>query len=69
MKKVICVTGGSDGIGRAIAKHFSKDYTVVALARNAEKLNQISKNYGVKCYALDVTNFEQVEDVMSHIIA
>lgn len=69
MKKVICVTGGSDGIGRAIAEHFSKEYTIVALARSEEKLKTLQREFGVKGYVLDVTDSCQVEDVMSHIIA
>ena len=69
MKKVICVTGASDGIGRAIAEYFSQDYTVVAISRNEEKLKKLQEKTGVKYYALDVTNFEQVQTIMSRIIA
>ena len=69
MKKVICVTGASDGIGRVISEHFSKDYTVVAISRNEKKLKELQSKTGVVYYVCDVTNSGQVEDAMSRIIA
>lgn len=69
MKKVICVTGGSDGLGRAIAEYFSKTDTVVVLAQNEEKLKNLQKSTGVNYYVCDVRNSTQVESIMSRIIS
>lgn len=68
MKRVICVTGASDGLGRAVAVHFSKTDIVVALSRNEEKLKELQNEYGIKYYVCDVTNSAQVESVMHDII-
>jgi 3-oxoacyl-[acyl-carrier protein] reductase len=46
-KKVAFVTGGSRGIGAAIVRRLAKDgFHVMAVARNAEKLNQLCQTIG-----------------------
>ena len=69
MKRVICVTGASDGLGKAISEHFSKTDIVVALARNEKKLKEMQDVFGVKYYVCDVTNSAEVERVMKDIIS
>ncbi len=69
MKRVYCITGASDGLGKQLAIHFSKTDIVICLSRNEEKLKILSENYGVKYYVCDVTKKEQIECAMSRIIA
>ncbi len=45
-KKTIWITGGSTGIGKALAIKFAnKGWNVAVSARRAELLDELSKNY------------------------
>ena len=67
--KVIWITGGSTGIGKAIAIKFSKNGWDVAIsARRLELLDEISKqNQNVFSFPLDVTNKDNCHKVFSEI--
>lgn len=55
-KKNILITGASQGIGLAIAKHFAKNHNVYVVSRNEEKLKQLCKENSFAGYfALDLT--------------
>lgn len=55
-KKNILVTGASQGIGLAIAKHFAQNHNVYIVSRNEEKLKQLcEENNFAGCFALDLT--------------
>ncbi len=69
MKRVICVTGASDGLGKAIVEHFSKKDYVFAIARNKTMLEKLSKETGCGYFVADVTKPAELETVMSHIIS
>ena len=40
MSKVIVITGGSEGLGKAIAKRLIKDNKVIIISNNEEKLKK-----------------------------
>ena len=74
MKKVALITGGSSGLGYALAELLGKQgYTIVILARNQEKINKAVSTLGAmnitaKGISCDITNeaglkkaFEQVK--------
>lgn len=67
--KTIVITGGSDGIGKALAEDLSSDYNVVILARNEDALKDIAERSGVNYFICDVKNAEQVKDVFEEIMA
>ena len=57
-KKTIWITGGSTGIGKALALKFaSKGWDVAISARRTELLNEISNIHeNISAFPLDVTN-------------
>ena len=64
MARVAIVTGGTRGIGRAIAESLQSDgYTVVAnYAGNEEKARAFTDETGIAAYRFDVGNHQEVID-------
>jgi NADP-dependent 3-hydroxy acid dehydrogenase YdfG len=73
-KKVVVITGGSSGIGAAIAKRMAKEGAIVALAaRREDKLkkvcDEIAATGGKASYfVVDVTAREQVADMVGKVV-
>lgn len=67
MKKVIVITGGSDGLGKAIAKKLS-DNEIIILAHNVEKLIKVSKELSCDYMLCDVSDYNQVDSTIKSII-
>ncbi len=66
----ILITGASSGIGKEIAIQLSKNNTVIAVARNAEQLNLLSKQTGCTAEICDISDannckrlFEKYNDI------
>lgn len=64
------ITGGSAGIGLELAKVFLKDYDLILVARNLEKLEKVkalllkeSPNRSISIYSIDLTSSSQREDL------
>ena len=68
-KKTIWITGGSTGIGRALAIKFaSKGWNVAVSARRVELLNELSNSYEkISAFPLDVTDKSKCEEVFNEI--
>ena len=58
--KIIVVTGGTKGLGKAIAEAFARENTVIILSRRAEDNGETS-------FACDVGNSERVREVFARI--
>ena len=69
--KVIWITGGSSGIGKALAYKFADEGWQVALsARREELLNEISKsNNNIHSFPLDVLDVEKCKEVLNKIVS
>ena len=66
MSKVILITGGSSGIGKAIGEFLHhKGFTVYGTSRNPEKIT----NSVFPLLALDVRNSESIKDAVAKVIA
>lgn len=66
MNKVVLITGGSSGIGKAIGEFlFHKGFTVYGTSRNPEKIT----NSVFPLIALDVRNTESIADAVEKVIS
>ena len=68
MKKVIVITGGSDGLGKTLTESLSKENEVIILATNEEKLIKVANNNNCNYKVCDVCNYFQVEQCINEII-
>ena len=68
-KKTIWITGGSTGIGKALAIKFSnKGWNVAVSARREELLKELSNQYeNISAFTLDVTDKEKCSEVFNKI--
>ena len=68
-KKTIWITGGSTGIGKALAIKFAvMGWNVAISARRAELLNELSNSYeNISGFPLDVTDKEKCKEVFNEI--
>ena len=69
-KKTIWITGGSTGIGKALAIKFSNEgWNVAISARRENLLKEISDRYeNISSFPLDVTNRDQINNVFKNIL-
>ena len=68
-KKTIWITGGSTGIGKALAIKFAnKGWNVAVSARRVELLDELSSNYeNISSFPLDVTDKGKCIEVFNQI--
>ena len=68
-KKTIWITGGSTGIGKALAIKFaSKGWNVAVSARRSELLDELSNSYeNISGFPLDVTDKEKCKEIFYNI--
>jgi len=65
--KTIVITGGSDGLGKALAETFAPENNVIILARNEAALHKIALEADCSYYVCDVRDAAQVADVFARI--
>src|SRR5690349_20866200 len=67
--KTILISGGSHGLGKALAAHYAKDNTVVILSSNKEKLQNTAQEIGCEYEVCDVSNWESVHTAVQNILS
>lgn len=68
MSKVIVITGGSEGLGKAIAKRLIKDNKVIIISNNEEKLKKTATEIQCDYVVCDVINYKQIENAIDTIL-
>jgi len=68
MKNII-ITGGDDGLGKAIAKLLSDKNNIITISKTEENAMRISKEIpSAECYACDITKSDEVDKTIKTII-
>lgn len=68
MKKVIVITGGNSGLGKATAKILAKKHKVIILGKNVKEVEETTKELKCDGIICDVTDIEQVKNTFAQII-
>ena len=69
MSRNIIITGGDDGLGKAIAKLLSEKNNVITISKTKENAMRISKEIPkAECYTCDITNPDEVNNTIKTII-
>ena len=69
MMKNIIITGGDDGLGKAIAKLLSEKNNIITISKTEENAMRISKEIpNAECYTCDITKSYEVDKTIKTII-
>lgn len=68
MKKVIVITGGSDGLGRTLAEFLSEKNDVIILSPNKEKITGVADSINCDYQVCDVTDYKNIEGSITNIV-
>ncbi len=64
----ILISGGSDGLGKALAAKLSPNHQVIILSHNEEKLKQVSLEINCDYVSSDVTDYPSLEQAVGQVI-
>lgn len=68
MKKIILISGGSSGLGKAIAKELSADYEVIIFSHQKDEVRQAAEEIGCDYEIADVTDYQAVQQLVQNVI-
>lgn len=68
MKKVIIISGGTDGLGKTIASVLSPKNTVVILSPTEEKLKSVSKEINCNYQVCDITKWDDDKKAIASVV-
>lgn len=67
MRKVVVITGGTDGLGATLAKHLASQYNVVILGKNADKARHVAESIGCTYVVADVRDAHSLKRAAEEI--
>ena len=68
-EKTILLTGGTRGVGRELVGLLARDNTLIILARNEQKLQELKNTHSrIETFACDLTNHTRLEEVADQIL-
>lgn len=68
MTKTIVISGGSQGLGKAMAAKLCPENKVIILSEDEEKLKQTAQELGCDCCVCDVTKPEDVKKAVDYAL-
>lgn len=68
MDKIIVITGGAGGLGRAIIETLAGNNTIIALDKDENKLNELKDQTSCQTALCDITNAEEVKNTIEQIL-
>ena len=68
MNRVVLISGGSDGLGKAIAQYLAKEYQVVILSPSEKKLKRVASELNVDYVVADVRDYQNLTKVVDTVI-
>ena len=67
-KKVVVITGGNSGLGKATAKILSTQHHVVILGKNVQEVTKTAKEFKCEGIICDITDAKQIKNSFLQII-
>ncbi len=64
---IVIITGGSDGLGKTIAKELAAKHTVIIASNTPDKLAATAQELGCESIVCDVTSWESVQKMVDHV--
>lgn len=66
--KTILISGGNQGLGRALAEKFASNHTVVILGRDQNKVKEAAEEIGCDFVVADVSDHTQIQAAVDSVI-
>ena len=69
MEKTIIITGGSDGLGKALATDLARDNRVIIISNDETRTREAATELGCEYYSADVRDYGRIDWIISDILA
>lgn len=68
MQKIVVISGGSSGLGKAMAASISSDHRVIILSPNKAKVSPVARAIGCDFEVCDIGSYKSVRTAIKNII-
>lgn len=66
--KTILITGGTDGLGKALAKKLAQEHIVIITSRSKKRASETAQEINCEGLVMDVTDVKSIHTAINHII-